>query len=332
MKNGPRRAAAGSPGSRRRATHSIVAISPAASSPSTRPKAGLLDEEDLASFRVGIEPPVRGEFGDVSVLTCGPWCQGPMLLQELALLDPASLARYGHNSPDYIHEIVEAIKLAAADREAYYGDPRFVDVPMAALLDAEYSRERRAMIDPRRAADGLPQPGRVAGAAWPKPWNLARGTWPAACRRAAAGAGGRNRTRYLVSLCRRPMGQRILGDTERWQRYGADRPRSWLCALAARLAVAAGTRPCLLGGARQAASADAEPGPGGEGWRMDHAVRHAGRRRADPGDAAMPDQFRRCLAWTRNTRSKRRGLRRSASRRLSPRSNTGRTWCSSKAA
>jgi gamma-glutamyltranspeptidase / glutathione hydrolase len=95
-----------------------------------------------------------------------------MLLQELALLDPATLARYGHNTPEYIHEIVEAIKLAAADREAYYGDPRFVEVPMAALLDDGYNRERRALIDQRRAADGLPQPGRVSGAGWPKPWNL----------------------------------------------------------------------------------------------------------------------------------------------------------------
>jgi gamma-glutamyltranspeptidase/glutathione hydrolase len=136
-----------------------------------RAEGGLLDEDDLASFRVGIEPPVRGRFGDVSVMTCGPWCQGPMLLQELALLDPATLARYGHNTPEYIHEIVEAIKLAAADREAYYGDPRFVEVPMAALLDDGYSRERRAMIDQRRAADGLPQPGRVSGAGWPRPWK-----------------------------------------------------------------------------------------------------------------------------------------------------------------
>jgi gamma-glutamyltranspeptidase/glutathione hydrolase len=134
-----------------------------------RAEGGLLDEDDLASFRVGIEPPVRGQFGDVSVMTCGPRCQGPMLLQEQALLDPAALARYGHNTPEYIHEIVEAIKLAAADREAYYGDPRFVEVPMAALLEDGYSRERRAMIDPRRAADGMPQPGRVSGAGWPKP-------------------------------------------------------------------------------------------------------------------------------------------------------------------
>ena len=79
-----------------------------------RAEGGLLDEDDLASFRVGIEPAVRGQFGDLTVMTCGPWCQGPMLLQELALLDPSVLARYGHNTPEYIHEIVEAIKLAAA--------------------------------------------------------------------------------------------------------------------------------------------------------------------------------------------------------------------------
>ena len=74
--------------------------------------------KDLADFRVGIEKPVKGRFGDLTVWTCGPWCQGPMLLQILNLLDPATLRAAGHNSPEAIHLIAEAIKLGAADREA----------------------------------------------------------------------------------------------------------------------------------------------------------------------------------------------------------------------
>jgi gamma-glutamyltranspeptidase/glutathione hydrolase len=128
---------------------------------------GLLTASDLAGFRVGIEPPVRLSYGDAQIFTCGPWCQGPMLLQELSLLDPGELKREGHNTSGYIHRLTEAIKLAAADRERYYGDPRKVDVPLDALLSQSYALSRRALIDPARAIDGLPEAGRVNGAPWP---------------------------------------------------------------------------------------------------------------------------------------------------------------------
>lgn len=131
-----------------------------------REQGGLLTARDLAEFRVGIEKPVEGRFGDLVVWTCGPWCQGPMLLQTLNLLDPAALHAAGHNSPGAIHAITEAIKLAAADREAYYGDPRFMDVPIEALVSAAYAADRRRQIDPGRACPGMPSPGAPTGEPW----------------------------------------------------------------------------------------------------------------------------------------------------------------------
>ena len=128
---------------------------------------GLLTARDLAEFRVGVEPALTGRFANMQVYTCGPWCQGPMLLQELALLDAEELRALGHNSPGYVHQLTEAIKLAAADREAYYGDPRFVDVPMEALLSEAYSRQRRAMINPDRAIPGMPPAGQPTATAQP---------------------------------------------------------------------------------------------------------------------------------------------------------------------
>src|SRR5262249_44314160 len=86
---------------------------------------------------------------------CGPWCQGPMLQQALNILDGMDLHGLGHNSAGYVHLLTEAIKLAAADREAYYGDPRFVAVPMEGLLSPNYAAERRKLIDPLKAMSGL---------------------------------------------------------------------------------------------------------------------------------------------------------------------------------
>jgi gamma-glutamyltranspeptidase / glutathione hydrolase len=124
---------------------------------------GLLTREDLAGFRAGVEPPVRGEFQGHEVWTCGFWCQGPVLLQMLNLLAPFDLAALGHNSPAYVHLLTEAMKLAFADREAYYGDPRHVKVPAEALLDPAYAAARRALIERARAWPEMPPPGDPAG-------------------------------------------------------------------------------------------------------------------------------------------------------------------------
>ena len=113
---------------------------------------GLLSVEDLAAFRCTIEDPVVFHYRGYEVYKCGPWSQGPVFLQQLALLEGYDLKQLGHNNADYLHVLIEAAKLAFADREQYYGDPDFVDVPLAGLLAKEYAANRRALIDPQQAS------------------------------------------------------------------------------------------------------------------------------------------------------------------------------------
>lgn len=119
---------------------------------------GLLDREDLARFQTYVEEPVSVEFRGTTVYKCGPWSQGPVFLQLLRLLEGFDPAGLGHNSAEYLHIWIEAAKLAYADREQYYADPRFVDVPMERLLSVEYSDRRRQLIDLEQAS-GLHRPG-----------------------------------------------------------------------------------------------------------------------------------------------------------------------------
>jgi gamma-glutamyltranspeptidase / glutathione hydrolase len=120
---------------------------------------GWLREDDLAEFRVDVETPLNVRFGDVTVFGCRPWCQGPVLLQTLKILDCINLKSLGHNTPAYIHTLVESLKLAFADRHAYYGDPKFVDVPIDALLSDTYAVRRRALIKPDQACPEMPPAG-----------------------------------------------------------------------------------------------------------------------------------------------------------------------------
>ncbi|RMF88715.1 MAG: gamma-glutamyltransferase family protein, partial [Nitrospinota bacterium] len=113
---------------------------------------GLLDLEDLAAFETRVEPPVSIDYRGYTVFKCGPWSQGPVFLQQLRLLEGYDLQSLGHNSAAYIHLVTEAAKLAFADREAYYGDPAFVHVPLPELLSPEYARLRRTLIDPDQAS------------------------------------------------------------------------------------------------------------------------------------------------------------------------------------
>ncbi len=135
---------------------------------------GFLSAEDLADYHSGFADPVETSFGDIRLYGCGPWCQGPSLLQALNLLDGAEMRKLGHNSADYLHRIAEAVKLAFADREAYFGDPRMIDVPIDGLLSREYAAQRRQMIRPDQAWPGMPPAG--------DPRNLSPGRSP---RRAA---------------------------------------------------------------------------------------------------------------------------------------------------
>ncbi len=123
---------------------------------SGRDNPGLLSGEDLASWQASYEEPVCLSFGGYEIYKTGPWGQGPVLLQQLALLDGFDLAEMGHNSAEYIHAVVETGKLAFADREAWYGDPNFVDVPLETLLSAGYASERRRLVGERASAELRP--------------------------------------------------------------------------------------------------------------------------------------------------------------------------------
>jgi len=113
---------------------------------------GLLSREDLGGYATRVEEPVTTSYRGYDVFKCGPWSQGPVFLQQLRLLEGYDLAAMGHNSPEYIHLVIEAAKLAFADRERYYGDPDFSDVPLSRLLSREYAEARRKLIDPDRAS------------------------------------------------------------------------------------------------------------------------------------------------------------------------------------
>ena len=110
---------------------------------------GPLARADLADFSVEVAPALRTRFNGYEVAACGFWCQGPSLLQMLNMLDGVDLAALGHNSPAYLHRLVETIKLAFSDRDAYYGDPDFVQVPADRLLSKEFALLRRAMVRER---------------------------------------------------------------------------------------------------------------------------------------------------------------------------------------
>jgi gamma-glutamyltranspeptidase/glutathione hydrolase len=131
---------------------------------------GLLAYEDLAGYHARVEDPVSYNYRGLDVHKCGPWCQGPVFLQQLALLQAYDLRELGHNTPDTIHLVVECAKLAFADREYYYGDPAFVQVPLDRLLSDDYNHARRALVDPRVASADL-----RPGDAGPRPAQLLLG-------------------------------------------------------------------------------------------------------------------------------------------------------------
>lgn len=120
---------------------------------------GLLRFDDMANFRVRLEQPVMSDYRGYQISSCGPWCQGPVVNQTLGILEQFDLAGLGHNNPDHIHILVEAFKLAFSDRERYYGDPAYVDIPLSELLSPNYGRKRTEQIDLTKAWPGMPPPG-----------------------------------------------------------------------------------------------------------------------------------------------------------------------------
>jgi gamma-glutamyltranspeptidase/glutathione hydrolase len=117
---------------------------------------GLLTADDLAGWEPTVEQPVRALYRDVEVLKCGPWTQGPVLLQQLTVLDGLDLGDLDDGDPDWVHQVIEVSKLAFADRDAWYGDPEYTDVPLETLLSAGYAAGRRALVGDRASLDLRP--------------------------------------------------------------------------------------------------------------------------------------------------------------------------------
>ncbi len=122
---------------------------------------GLLRGDDLAGWSASVEAPLRYDYHGHTVLKCGPWSQGPAFLQQLALLRGFDLGAMDPYGADFIHTVVECAKLAFADREAYYGDPNFVSVPMEVLLSDAYNAERQRLVGAQASFEL--RPGSVPG-------------------------------------------------------------------------------------------------------------------------------------------------------------------------
>jgi gamma-glutamyltranspeptidase/glutathione hydrolase len=113
---------------------------------------GLIVAEDFARFQATVGQPVSTDYRGYQVYKAGFWTQGPAMVETLNMLEGFDLKKMGHNSPAYIHTLAEALKLALADRDRYYGDPNFVKIPTTELLSKDYAALRRPLIDQQRAS------------------------------------------------------------------------------------------------------------------------------------------------------------------------------------
>ncbi len=157
-----------------------------------RAEGGWLTAEDLAEQRVTIAPSVHTTYRGVEVHACGPWSQGPLVPMTLNLLEADDVGSFGSGSVRFLHRYTEAMKLACADREAFFGDPDQVDVPIAGLLDKAYAEERRALIRNDLAWPELPPPG--------DPWRYEGRTGPSGYRPLAATGVGSPDTSYVCAM------------------------------------------------------------------------------------------------------------------------------------
>lgn len=113
---------------------------------------GLITYDDLANFHAEVDTPRTTTYRGYEIVKPGFWTQGPAMIEALNILEGFDLKAMGHNSPQYLHTVIEAVKLAFADRDRYYGDPKFSKIPEQILLSKEYAAERRKLIDPAKAS------------------------------------------------------------------------------------------------------------------------------------------------------------------------------------
>jgi gamma-glutamyltranspeptidase/glutathione hydrolase len=128
---------------------------------SGRPHRGLLTADDMARWSASYEEPLARDYRNYTVLKCGPWSQGLVLLQQLALAEHLGLERLDPLGPDFVHCVAESAKLCFADRDAWLGDPNFVDVPVRELLSKEYTAQRARLVGERASREH--RPGNPAG-------------------------------------------------------------------------------------------------------------------------------------------------------------------------
>jgi len=153
---------------------------------------GMVTKGDLAEYHVSIAPPVHTTYRGIDVYACGPWSQGPLVPMTLNLLEGHDVASMGPGSLAFLHRYAEAFKLAAADREGFFGDPDQVDVPMRGMLDKAYAEERRALIRDDRAWPELPPPG--------DPWRYEGRSGPSGYRPRVASGVGAPDTSYCCAM------------------------------------------------------------------------------------------------------------------------------------
>jgi gamma-glutamyltranspeptidase / glutathione hydrolase len=113
---------------------------------------GLLRASDMANYHPKLDEPRSTSYRGYTIEKPGFWTQGPVMLEALNILEGFDLKSMGHNSPKYLHTVIEAVKLAFADRDRYYGDPDFSKIPEETLLSKDYAAERRKLIDPDHAS------------------------------------------------------------------------------------------------------------------------------------------------------------------------------------
>ena len=249
---------------------------------------GILRAGDLAGYRAKFEEPARTRYRGYEICCQRTWSQAPLLLQTLNLLEHFDLRAMGHNSPAYVHTLVEAMKLAIADREAFYGDPDFARVPLDGLLSKEYAAERVRLIDPeqgasrraggRRSLEALPGTPESSGSRSTASVRTLQGTHLRGAGDDAHRRGGSSRQPGVRHTQRRVLRQ--VGLLPR-DRLHPEHPKRNVLPEAG---------PSQLPGAGKAAPDHPGRLPGGEGRATGHDGGLPGRRLSGPGQPPAPAQ------------------------------------------
>ena len=237
---------------------------------------GLLRFEDFDSFRLEVERPLKTTFHGYGVYKAGFWTQGAVLLQALNLLEGFDLQGMGWNTPAYLHHLVESLKLAFADRDSWYADPEFSDVPEE-LLQKDYATGRRALIHPRRSSKGF-RPG-VIRQPEARPSRRPGGSDSASPRQ--AGLEGHDIDQY-----RYRRRHDVLGLSFRCLDAFCDRREDGDSTDPAGAQLPDDRRPSQCRGARQASEDHVNPDSCNQGRRAIHGAVNPGRGSAGTGPAA----------------------------------------------